>query len=115
MMWSSTFIDVRVEYDDFMRAHEEVLERNGDPTTITVSAEVDIDEVLDDATQEQIRQHLEFEGYTPEQLDAIQDCFAALTCGDVMTAEAMLPRIFEHQAQIRAAENGLRTLHRRAA
>lgn len=116
-MWSNVQLDVEVEWDDVHDAHEAALEAGKQSNVLTVEATVDIEEALEEASIEQLREALgrEEPGYTGEQLDAIQDCFEALACGDVRTAEALLPRIFEHRAQIIAAESGLRTLHRRAA
>jgi hypothetical protein len=116
-IWNTVQMDVDIEYDDFMRAHGKTLEREESPDIIRVEATVDIDEALSEATIDQLREALgrEEQGYTADQLVAIRDCFEALACGDVRTAEALLPRIFDHLAQISAAESGLRTLHRRAA
>ena len=119
-IWNSAEIDVDVEISDLIGAHEKVQRWQAEGkkiATVRVPATVDIDEALEEATIDQLRDALgrEQAGYTAEQLDAIQDCFCALACADFRTAEALLPRIFEHEAQIRAAETGLRTLHRKAA
>lgn len=111
--WSSVLMNVIADYDDVKseidRAQERI-SRGQNVTHITVEAEVDIEEALDAATADQLRDALgrEETGYTQEQLDAIRDCFAAAVNGDGHLAFQLLPRIFNHGAQLVAAEQGLR-------
>lgn len=118
-IWSTATLDVRVNHDDYQRACDQAIERDAVDESVTVEAEVDIDEVLEHATVEQLRDALgreEAPGYTIEQLEAIRDCFAALIAGDTNTAVAVLPRVFEHAPQLAAAEQGMQLYtHRRAA
>ena len=110
MRWHSETLDVKVAYDDFERAREEAIKHGEDVDILTVPAEVDIEEALKFATIEQLRDALkreEGQGYTNGQLDAIRDCFASLSAGDTHTASAVLTRIFDHPAQIAAAEEGM--------
>lgn len=116
-MITFAILDVMVDYDDFQRAHEAAIRSGGSLDSIMVAAEVDIDEALEHATVDQLREALsrEDEGYTQGQLDAIRDCFSAVASGDASTAAALLQRIFAWPAQINAAEIGMAFPHRRAA
>jgi hypothetical protein len=118
-LWRTATMDVEVDYDDVCKAHEEALERGHDASLLTVPGEVDLDEALEQASIEQLRDALrreQAEGYTQEQLAAIYDCFAAVAAGDLNTAAALLKRIFDLPAQIAAAEEGMSLYaHRRAA
>ena len=105
--WETAFMDVQISYEDVLQAHFEASERGETTDILTVGAEVDIDDALAEASQEKIRAALEVEGYTNEQLDAIRDCFASVASGDAHTAAALLGRIFDHPAQIVAAERGM--------
>lgn len=109
-MYRTVTLDVDVGFDDFQRAHERAI-RVGDSTDIIrVSADVDVDEVLEQATIDELRAAFSREadpGYTQEQLDAIRDFLRSVRCGQLGVALALLPRIFEHQAQVAAAEAGL--------
>lgn len=109
MSFRAITIDVEVAFDDFHRAHQRAIQDGHSVDYITVSADVDIDEALEQATVDELRSALarEDEGYTQEQLDAIRDCICAARNGDCAIAAALLPRIFPHQAQIVAAEKGL--------
>jgi hypothetical protein len=103
-------MDVLVDYEDFQIAHERAMRDGRSTDTLQVQAEVDIDEALELASVDQLRQALSREeapGYTSDQLVAIHDCFAAVSHGDFGTAAAMLHRAFEHSALIDAAERGL--------
>ena len=108
-VWRTATIDVRVYSDDWERAREKAIERGESGDWIVVEAEVDIDEALEEATVDQLREALgrEDQGYTQDQLDAVRDCFAALANGDHHTASAMLARVFDYPALIAAAEAGM--------
>lgn len=103
-------MNVEVDYDDFMRAHERAIQDGYDVGSVDVMAEVDLSEALEHATIEDLQDALRREqcpGYSREQIEAIRDCFSALAAGDCCTARALLTRIFDHQAQINAAEAGM--------
>lgn len=117
-IWSTVTLDVRVEYDDFERARERAIELGEQVDVLVVPAEVDIDEALEEATAEQLRDALgrgDGPDYTQDQLNAIHDCFAAVAAGDTHTANALLCRVFEHAAQVTAAEHGMTCCQRLAA
>ncbi|GGN49576.1 hypothetical protein GCM10011349_20350 [Novosphingobium indicum] len=105
-------VDVR-DVDDAKRA---AVEEGHEGMVVTVSADVDIDEALEEATVEQLREALgrELPGYTADQLVAIEACLNAVAAHDMTTASAMLPRIFEHTAQIEAAERAIHANHFRS-
>lgn len=116
-MWRTATMDVEVDFEDFERARERAIEEGRDVDVLTVRAEVDIDEALEEASVDQLREALgrEEPGYTQEQIDAIRDCFAAYGRGDTSTASALLGRIFSTVAQINAAEDGMRAASSREA
>lgn len=110
-------IDVLIEYDDFERARESAIKAGRSTDILSVPAEVDIDEALEHATVEQLRDALGRQdcGYTQDQLRAVRDAFEAAVAGDIHTASALLGRAFEYDALIAAAEQGLAAIHERAA
>jgi hypothetical protein len=111
-------LEVFVNIDDFNRAHEQAIHDGIEAEYVQVRAEIDVGDALELATVDQLRDALAREegpGYTQDQLSAIHDCFAALLGGDCQTASALLPRIFEHRAQIAAAETGLQHSRKVAA
>lgn len=117
-VWNLETLDVLVDYDDVIKAHEEALRDGKRLDTLNVPALVDIDDALEEATVDQLREALgreEAPGYTQDQLTAIEEGFAAVLSGDLTTAGALIGRIFEHEAQRQAAERGLSYCARIAA
>ncbi|AOR76304.1 hypothetical protein BES08_05675 [Novosphingobium resinovorum] len=102
-------MDVHVSAGDFESAVNEARRNGFSVDYVSVSAEVSLDEALEEASVDQLRSALsrEVPGYTPDQLTAIEACFASVLAGDLADASAFLPRIFEHTAQIDAAERAI--------
>ena len=123
IIWNTTTLDVRVEIDDFIEARDRAIEREGCGDgraicSVIVPAEVDIDEALEEATVEQLRAALgreEGPGYTQDCVRAVRDVFASVAVGDLHTAEALLCRVFDHEALRQAASEGMAFAHRCAA
>lgn len=109
-------LDVLVSTDDYERAREKAISDGISADHIQVEAEVSLDDALEEATVDQLREALgrEEPGYTPDQLIAIEACFAAVVSGDLTGASAFLSRIFDHAAQIDAAERAIHANHFRS-
>ena len=109
-LWNTTTLRVMVDVQD-MRDEIARIDRDGEEKRVMaeLDAEVDIDEALEEATVDQLRAALarEDDGYTQDELSAIEAAFAAALSGDASLAAAMLSRIFKHDAQRQAAERGL--------
>jgi hypothetical protein len=103
-------MDVHVSPDAFSKAKDQALEQLGclDRLLIRVSARVDLDEVLHLAGVDQLLEALE--NHPPAEVPMIGDieaCFAAVASGDIRTAQALLPRLFNRVACSEAAERGI--------
>lgn len=110
-IWNTTTVSAQIDVQD-MRDELDRLDRMDEGGRIFTDMDVvvDLDEVLEEATADQLRAALareEAPGYTQEQLTAIEDAFAAVLSGNLTTASALIGRIFEHEAQRQAAERGL--------
>mgnify|MGYP000159100653 CR=1 FL=1 len=109
-------IDVTISSAEYESARERAIENGFSSEYITLIGDVILSDALEEATVDQLRDQLgrELPGYTPDQLTAIEACFSAALAGEISNASALLPRIFEHAAQIDAAERAIHASHFRS-